>query len=130
MALIFTDIARENTLTYLVGGTVTPESLVLKLFANDVTPTDTDDVTLYTEVSGGGYSSIALTPANWTVTAGNAIYPEQSWTFSGAIGDVYGYYLVNSVSGELIFAERFPAGPYDVATSGDVIRVTLNLNLN
>lgn len=130
MAIVFTDTARENTLTYLTGGAVTPESLVLRLYSNDKSPSDTDVIADYTEVSGGGYAGITLTPANWTITAGSAIYPQQSWTFNASAGDVYGYYLVTETSNEIIFAERFAGGPYSITASGDIIRVTLNLNLN
>lgn len=129
MAIIFTDTAREKTLTYLTGGSTTPERLVLKLYSNDRTPSDTDVTADYTEVSGGGYSSITLAPASWTITAGSGVYPQQIWTFTASVGDVFGYYLVTETSDELIFAERFSGAPYNVATSGDIIRVTLNLNL-
>lgn len=130
MAIIFTNTAKENTLTYLTGGSTTPESLVLRLYSNDKTPSSTDVTADYTEFSGGGYSSITLTPANWTISGGSAIYPQQSWTFNAAATDVYGYYLVTETSNELIFAERFSGGPYSISASGDIVRVTLNLNLS
>jgi len=37
---------------------------------------------------------------------------------------VYGYYLTQTSSGLLVYAERFTNGPYNIADNGDVIRVT------
>ena len=86
-----------------------PQDLVLKLYSSDTTPAETDTVATYTETSGGGYTDEALTAATWTVTPGNpttAAYPEITFAFTGAAGNVYGYYLVQAVSGELVWAER------------------------
>lgn len=129
MAIIITDVGKQKALEYLVGKDATTETLILKLYSNDNTP-DTDDlVGLYTEVTGGGYTSKQLTIADWVITAGSASYPQQTWTFTAATGSIYGYYVVSATSNELIFAERFSGAPYTVATNGDIIKVTLNITL-
>ena len=130
MAIVITDIGKQKALEYLVGKDTTTELLVLKLYINNVTPDIEDTVATYTEVTGGGYSAKTLSAATWSVFAGEATYPQQSWNFTGNAGTVYGYYLVNSTSNQLIFAERFPNGPYTVANNGDIIRVTLSIRLN
>ncbi len=109
-----------------------PEDLVLKLYSSDTTPAETDTDATYTETSGGGYGDIALTAANWTVTPGNpttAVYPEETFTFTGAVGNVYGYYVVQAISGDLMWAERFTSAPLNIQNSGDEIRITLQITL-
>jgi hypothetical protein len=109
-----------------------PQNLVLKLYSSNTTPAETDTVAAYTELSGGGYADIDLVAANWTVTPGNptsAVYPEQTFTFTGAAGNVYGYYVVQAVSGALMWAERFTNAPLNIQNNGDEIRITLQITL-
>jgi len=109
-----------------------PQDLVLKLYGSDTTPSETDTNASYTEISGGGYAAITLTPANWVVTPGSptaAVYPEQTFSFSSAVGNIYGYYVVQAVSGDLLWAERFTNGPFNIQNNGDEIRVTLSITL-
>lgn len=129
MAIVITDIGKQKALEYLVGKDTTTESLTLKLYSNNLSPSTDDTVSLYTEVSGNGYSAKSLTGSSWTVTDGVASYSQQTWTFTGAVGAVYGYYVVSATSGDLIFAERFSGAPYTVANNGDTIKVTLNITL-
>jgi len=51
-------------------------------------------------------------------------YAEQTWTFTGSFGaTVYGYYVVQTTSGILMWAER-DASPYTPANNGDQIKLT------
>ena len=129
MAIVITDTGRQKALEYFVGKDTSTESLILKLYSNDVSPETDDVVDLYTEVSGNGYTAKGLSVSSWSIAGGSAVYPQQTWTFTGAAGSVYGYYVINSVSSQLMFAQRFPNGPYTITTSGDTIRVTINLSL-
>ena len=104
-----------------------PQSLVLKLFTNDKTPAEGDAAGAYTEASGNGYASVALTPASWTTAAGapsQVEYPQVTFTFTGALGSVYGYFIVQTTSGLLVAAERFSDGPYVIVNNGDQIKIT------
>lgn len=121
----------SRLLSFMLGKTAL-ESFVVKLYTNNVTPGESDSAGTYTELSGSGYSSVTLTAANWTVTAGDptsASYPQITWTFTGAAGNVYGYFVVGQSSGQLLWAERFSDGPYNVALSGDQIKVTPTITL-
>jgi hypothetical protein len=129
MSVIITNTGKQKALEYFVGKDTSPESLVLKLYSNNYTPTVDDVVSSYTEVTGGGYASKSLTSSSWSIDSGIASYPQQSWTFTGSAGSVYGYYVVSATSSDLLFAEKFPNGPYTVSTNGDIIRVTLSLTL-
>jgi hypothetical protein len=52
------------------------------------------------------------------------VYAAQTVTLTGAQGNVYGYFLKRSSGGELILAELFSDGPYDIQNNGDTIAVT------
>ncbi len=129
MAILITDAGKQKALEYLVGKDTTTESLILKLYSNNYTPDIEDVATFYTEVTGNGYASKALTSSSWSIVGGEALYPKQTWAFTGAAGAVYGYYAVSATGGDVIFAERFSDAPYTIATNGDTIRVTLNIVL-
>lgn len=115
-----------DLLAYAVNKSA-PQDLVLRLFTTNVTPGNTDTAATYTEAAGNGYAPITLTGANWTVTEGapsEAAYPQQVFTFTGALGNVYGYYLTRATSGKIAWAERFSDGPYNIVNTGDQIKVT------
>lgn len=107
--------------TFLYSG-----SVELRLFVNDHTPARGDNVLVYEEAIGGGYAPIELRSGLWSLLEGppaTAEYPEQSFSFIGIVGNVYGYYIVDS--GEnVIGAERFADGPYDIRRNGDRIDLT------
>lgn len=132
MAVVFTDAAEITALKNFLNVTA-PETLVLKLFSNNRTPAKTDVTADYTEVSGNGYAATTLTPANFVFTAGDpgsAAYPQVTFSFTGAAGNVYGYYVVGATSGNLAFANRFSNAPINIANNGDEIRITLTITLN
>jgi len=122
----------ENRLLGMQLGKYPAEVFVLKLFSNNMTPGETDTTASYTEVSGNGYAAINLTAANWTITEGaptEAAYPQQTWTFTGAAGNVYGYYIVGAASAKVLWAERFTDGPYNIVIAGDAIKVTPKITM-
>jgi hypothetical protein len=122
----------ENRLLGMQLGKYAAEVFVLKLYSSNTTPSENDSGTTYTELAGNGYAAINLTAANWTITEGaptEAVYPQQTWTFTGAAGNVYGYYIVGATSGKVLWAERFADGPYNIALAGDAIKVTPKFTL-
>ena len=131
MTLLVPDVGEGRMLRAIVNNTA-PENLVLRLYTNNITPAETDTAGTYTEATGSGYASITLTGASWSFTQGApsyASYAEQTFTFSGALGNVYGYYLTQLTSGILMWSERFPSAPYNIVNNGDNIKVTPYLEL-
>jgi hypothetical protein len=131
MTLVVPNSAEILILEYILNKGV-PTELDIKLYTNDVTPAETDTVATYTEATGSGYTEQQLTPGSWSISPGNPTTSEHtqvSFTFTGALGLVYGYFVVRRGTGELMWAERFTNGPYNIAQSGDEIRVTPRLNL-
>ena len=124
MAIVFPDAGENIVLEALVNKTA-PQNLVLRLYTSNTTPGESDTAGTYTEASGSGYSAITLTGASWGSASGGSIsYAQQTFTFSGALGNVYGYYLTQASSGTLVAAERFTDGPYNIANNGDQIKIT------
>ena len=126
MALVVVNNGESIALQLITNKLVTPENLVLKLYTSNTTPAETDTAATYTEATGFGYGAITLTGASWTVSGTTQIaYAEQTFTFTGALGDVYGYYLIRATSLDLILAERFTGAPFNIANNGDQIKVTV-----
>lgn len=126
MALVVPNQGEQIVLEATVGKTA-GQNLNLRLYTSNTTPAETDTEATYTEASGNGYAAITLTAASWTFTSGapsNVAYAEQTFTFSGALGNVYGYYFTQVTSGKLVWSERFTSAPFNIANSGDQIKIT------
>ena len=126
MALVTPNEGEVYLLKTAVGAGPTAP-LVLRLYTSDTTPAEGDVFATHTEASGFGYSGVTISGTQWTLvsgTTGTAV--QQEWTFTGALGNVYGYYFgATHVSGSsLVWAERFTDGPYNIQNNGDKIRVT------
>jgi len=128
MALLVPDVGEDLALKALLNNTAGQDQ-TLKLFTNNITPAETDTAATYTEASGGGYAAKALTGANWVFTPGapsNATYnATQTWTFTGALtagATVFGYFVIQTTSGKLLWAEAKP--PFTPAVNGDNIAMT------
>lgn len=124
------NLGKEVALKYLTGNISTTEILLLKLFTNNPSLSINDTVSTYIEASGGGYVYKTLSATLWAVSGNIAAYPAQTWTFTGPVGNIYGYYVVRATTGDLIFSEKFSGGPYNVQTNGDNISVTINLTIS
>jgi hypothetical protein len=106
-------------------------TLSLRLYSNDVTPDESSSLSSFTQVSGGGYAAKSLLSASWTATPGDPTvleYAEQEFLFTGtttAPGTIYGYYLVDTVTGLYIGGERFPGSVLPVTpVAGSKISIT------
>lgn len=126
MALVFPNVGENLVLEALVNKTA-PQNLVLRLFQNNITPGESDTAGTYTEATFTGYSAITLTGASWvSASEGSIAFAQQTFSSSAAqtTQNIYGYYLTQTSSGILMYAERFSDGPYPVTNNGDQIKVT------
>src|SRR3990167_8658299 len=129
MALVFLAQGEQIALEALVNKTA-PQTLILRLYTNNYTPVEASTEANFTEASGFGYASVSLTPASWTVSGSDPTqiaYPQVTFTFTGALGNVYGYYLTQTTSGKALWAERFTDGPYNMNNNGDETKVTVRI---
>lgn len=133
MTLYVPEASKSTMLTSILTN-----NLTLKLYSNNYTPIAASLATNFTEVTGGGYANKPLTLANWTITDGSpavALYNAvQDFNFTGATtgpGTIYGYYIVRTSGGLLLYAERFPADdvPF-VSINGSLIRITPRITLD
>ena len=132
MSLLCPDVGEVQLLKVALGKAA-QEDQTLKLFTNDKTPAEGDVAGDYTEASGSGYAAKTLTGSSWSVAndAGvtTAEYAEQEFAFSGALGNVYGYFIIGATSGLILWAERFTGAPFNVAGATTPIRITPKITL-
>ena len=134
MALVVPNASEVIMLNYILNIDA-PENISIRLYANNVIPDENSTVATFTEVANGlGYTTggQSLTPGSWSVISGNpsqAEHTEVTWTFTGAAGNIYGYYVTRDTGGELLWAERFTNGPFNITTNGDEIKITPRLTL-
>lgn len=132
MAALIVNNGEAVALSYLTGKTTTTEALKLRLYTNNVTPSEADTSGTYTAAVGGGYADISIPRGDWTVTPGapsTASIPAKVWTFTGPLTTnltIYGYVLLRDTTGDLVAAENF-SSPFQPASNGDSL--TLNLTI-
>lgn len=132
MALNFPDAGENLSLEMIVNKTA-PQNLLLKLYKNNITPSDTDTAGTYTEATFPGYSAITLTGASWNAAASGTIAysAQQTFTCSGvATDDIYGYYVVQASSGIILYSERDGSAPFAIRNSGDAVKITPTISAN
>ena len=126
--------ASENKLLEFLLGFATPGDQILKLYVNDVTPADADVAATYTEMSTHGYAAKTLLKSGWTVVqnggVGEGSQAAQTWTFTAATAvTVYGYFITDTTTGLLLWAERFTNAKV-IQNAGDQIIVTPKFTLS
>jgi hypothetical protein len=109
--------------------------LTLRLFVTDITPSDSDSASDYTEATGGGYAAKTLLSSNWTVdiyeSIARAVYANQVFTFTGPLAtnpSIYGCYVTDA-DGVLVFAEKAPS-PYTPLVNDDFYIVVPSFKLS
>ena len=143
MGLIAPNAAEQVLLSYIVsnqGGT----GQVLHLYGGptggsvgDITPSSSSTLGTFTTVELTGvslYAPITLTYASWGITQGTdsvytATYPEVTFSFGAGI-NVYGYYISDYGTSNLLWCERFAGAPFTMPTSGGTIAILPKLTLN
>jgi len=133
MSLLCPNVGEVQLLS-LALGKASAENQTLKLFTNDKTPAEGDVAGDYTEASGSGYAAKTLTGANWSMATEDGVttgaYAEQEFTFTGALGDVYGYFVVGATSEIILWAERFSDAPFNVKGSATPIKITPKITMD
>ena len=110
-------------------------TVLLRLYDNDLTPDPTTGLANITETTHTGYTAATLVNNAWVVAtdaggSATASYAEQTFTFSGAATgvDVFGYYVTDS-AGVLLWVERFSSSPYAIPSAGGQIAITATISL-
>jgi len=102
---------------------------LLKLYTNDKIPARGDTYNDYTIASGSGYEDKTLVVGEdtfaITTTDDETIitYAQQSWTFTGDAGTIYGYIITTSGTSPVVLqAQRFDIP--QPTSNGKIIKVT------
>lgn len=131
MAIVVPNVGEQQILG-LIFGVGSQENLSLRLFTNNITPAEATVLGSFTEATGNGYARQTIAMADWSIVAGDPTYAtatEKVFAFTGALGNVYGYYIVGESSGNLYWCERFTNAPIAIQNNGDQIRITPKLGL-
>lgn len=127
MTLIVPDVGERYALDCIVGKT--NGNLKLKLFKNDVTPTESFTVASLTESTATGYAAKTLTAGSWTTATvsgtSTTTYAAQTFTYTAA-ESVYGYYVTSNDDTKLVWVERF-ADVMNIPSGGGSVVVTPTL---
>jgi len=123
----------EKKMLETFAGLSTPQNLVLHLFKNDITPASTMALSDYTEATFTGYSPVTLSSGDWVITSG---FPTAATYSSGVVftcggstsESVYGFYLSEAVTSELMWSERFEAAK-PITYVGDSLTILPRLQL-
>jgi hypothetical protein len=134
MTLLVPNGGEAIVLNYLTNKDA-PENLVVRLYQNDYTPVAGSVIGDFTEATFTGYAEEVTSGGDWTVTPGDPSVAEAGEiAFTSTAGsqdeDIYGYYVVRETSEDLVYAERFPLGPYTIVNNGHEIRVTPRIQLS
>ena len=107
----------------------------IHLFINDRRPSYWDTVHDYVELDGHGYMPVTLTPQDWRLARDKKerLYTEAraaAWEFGpGNPQRVYGYFVTDQSSGDLLWAERLVTRePIVLQNQGERLRVICRIN--
>lgn len=135
MSLLVPDVGEAYLLSAFVAKQ--PATVpILKLYTNNITPSETDINTTYTEATFTGYSAISMSAGgSWTVSGTSPTmisYAQQTFTSSAnqTTQQIYGYYVLATTSNTLLWAEKFSDGPYPITNNGDQIKITPQITAN
>lgn len=129
LALVVPDAGEVRLGDAALGKSAMSSTVKLKLYSSNTTPAEGDTRTTYTEATFTGYAEIAITNANWTTATSTgtttSAYAEQTFTLSGGSAqDIYGYLFADATAGTIMWSERFPTAPYNLANANDAIKIT------
>jgi len=135
MAIVFSDNGCDEVLKTYLNGIRAGNNLTLRLYTNDVTPTQTSSNATFTEAAGGNYAAATLALNSWTVTPANdpsdATYANQTFTFNGNLtgnATIYGYFITDA-NNTHIWGERFGAS-FTPTNNGDNIIIAPKLAMS
>lgn len=128
MPLVVPDVGELYILAAWISG-FPPSSLFVRLYQNNYTPLDSTILSDLTVATFSGYSQQSVTlgtpteVANKAKTVGTA---PQVFTHNGGgtSNTIYGYYVVDTSTGDLVWVERFGSSQI-MTNNGDQISITI-----
>ena len=134
MALVVPDEGEIELLTKLLKNTTDTEDYLMRLYQNNYTPSGTTTATDFTEANFSNYAEKTIACSDWATPTTNvnnkaeSSVSVQSWT-CGTVGNtIYGYYIIGSVSGKVLWAEKFASTR--ILEDSDILNVYPKFNLS
>lgn len=133
MTLLAPDTGDQLFLKYALNNTAASNPK-LHLYTNNYTPAKGDTTGSYTECSTAtGYAAVTLPGTSWTVSTTShvttASYAAQTFTLT-ASATIYGYYITDNSSSNVLWAELFSGGPFNIPSGGGSVTVTPTITCN
>jgi len=133
MPLIVTNQAKVLMLEIIMNKSTSSGDRRLKLFVNNIVPTQNTTLEDLTECTSTGYVSRILSGSGWAVETVDGItsatHEEQVFEIEEELL-IYGYYVTNDTGTELLWVERFTGAPYSLPTGGGSIGIELSFTLS
>lgn len=132
VCLIVPEEGQKKLLDMLVGATGFT-GVRLRLYKNNYTPVAGSVYSSFTEADFSGYAGVTPSFSAATIVNGKGnIQDSAARDFThnggGTANTVYGYYVVESGSTKILWAERFPS-PLLMSVGGDKITITLSFSM-
>lgn len=126
MSLVVPDVGELYVLASWIIG-YPPSSLRMHLYQNAYTPVQGSVIGDFTEATFSGYASVSMTlgtPTEVSHKAKSVAVAPSVFTHNGGgtSNTIYGYYVQDSFTGDLVWAERFGSSQL-MAVNGDSISV-------
>jgi len=133
MGLVVPDVGEVILLDVLVNGD-TLAAFECRLYQNNYTPVQGSTLSNFTVATFSGYAADWTTfgPATIVSNKGKivATTPVSFVHNGGATSNtIYGYYIVDTVTNEVVWAEKFAASQA-MSNNGDTINIPLQLTMN
>jgi hypothetical protein len=121
----------EARLCEVVRAWLNSETVKIGLYKSNYTPQDTDTLATYTAIEADFPGYARLETLNWSAAGSDgagrqftkadfAIFTRSS---TGAAQNIYGYFVYQDATGDLLWAELDPAAPKVVTNAGDAIAI-------
>lgn len=123
MALLVPDTGEVKMLSYMLNVS-SPSNVKYHLYTNNLTPAENTVLGDFTECADASYAAISVTGGSWTVgtVAGVTSASAATITFNiSTTASIYGYYVTDSTSANLLWAERFAGAPLTYTSAGGTL---------
>ena len=129
MSLYVSDLGIAYQLAALIAK-YGADNLLLHLYQNNYTPTDSSVIGSFTEATFDGYASQTIatwsTPSVTAHVASSAAAPNVFTKSAGSTpNSIYGYYVTDSANTVMYWAERDPDAPIPMTSTGNTYTVTV-----
>ena len=133
MGLVVPDEGEIELLRKMLIDLADTETYSLRLYKNNYLPSSTTTSTDFTEANFDGYAAITFNRTDWSTPTidlygeASCTAAQKSWTCGSHGNTIFGYYVLGSTSGKVLWAEKFASSR--ILNNNDVLHVGPNFTL-